>query len=172
MNTKITENFYDMTNFKNKSKGFTLIELMIVVVILAVLVAIVLPSYQQQIQKARRADVMDALTDCAAAQARYYTTAPSPTYLDTAGLVRERLCNPDAADVLSSKEGFYTLTETGPGRCIDNNTKWCFTLTAVPAAGSSQLSDNQCAVWTIDHRGNKTASDTAGNDTRDFCWRS
>ena len=161
-----------MINFKHKDieKGFTLIELMIVVVILAVLVAVMLPSYQQSIQKARRADVMDALTDCAAVQARNYSAESPPTYLDEDELIDDVLCNP-IGGALTSKEGYYTLTVGDQSACTTGPTRWCFLLTAQAAPGSTQLSDDQCATWTIDYRGRKTSVDAGGTDTTEFCWR-
>ncbi|MBS3745013.1 MAG: prepilin-type N-terminal cleavage/methylation domain-containing protein, partial [Wenzhouxiangellaceae bacterium] len=44
------------------TRGFTLIELMITVAILAILVGIALPAYQNQVQKARRADAVSGLS--------------------------------------------------------------------------------------------------------------
>ncbi len=57
---------------KNNS-GFTLIELMITVAVLAIIVAIGYPSYVDQMQKTRRADAKSALMDAAAKMERYYT---------------------------------------------------------------------------------------------------
>ena len=56
-----------------KSPGFTLIELLLIVAILGLLVAIAIPSYQEQIRKARRAKAIAALTEIAARQEAYLT---------------------------------------------------------------------------------------------------
>lgn len=55
----------------HRNKGFTLIEMMIVVAIIAVLAAIAAPAYQDYIRKARRADGMDALLLVQNLQERY-----------------------------------------------------------------------------------------------------
>jgi len=57
----------------NKNKGMTLIELMIVVVIIAVLIAIAYPSYQQHITKARRADAQGVIMEAAQFMERHHT---------------------------------------------------------------------------------------------------
>ncbi|GAI02651.1 unnamed protein product, partial [marine sediment metagenome] len=51
-------------------KGFTLIELMIVVAVIAILAAIAYPSYTRYVYRARRADGQDLLMRIAAAQER------------------------------------------------------------------------------------------------------
>jgi len=64
------------------SGGFTLLELMIVVAIIAILAAIAIPIYQDQVAKARRTDAEGALSSFANAMERYYTE--NSTYLGAA----------------------------------------------------------------------------------------
>ena len=54
-----------MQNFTNDNKGFTLIELMIVVAIVAIMSAIAYPSYQQYVIKTKRTDMMSEMQNIA-----------------------------------------------------------------------------------------------------------
>jgi len=54
-------------------KGFTLIELMIVVAIVAILAAVALPSYNNSIDKSRRADAQSALLGFSQAMEQFFT---------------------------------------------------------------------------------------------------
>ena len=63
----------------HKSKGFTLIELMIVVAIVGIIAAVAYPSYQEQVNKSRRADCSGALVGFANAMERFYSV--NNTYL-------------------------------------------------------------------------------------------
>lgn len=66
-----------------KKNGFTLIELMIVVVILGILAAIAYPSYQEQVRQTRRANAQANLMELASYMERYYTE--NFTYVGTQG---------------------------------------------------------------------------------------
>lgn len=63
-----------------KTLGFTLIELMIVVAVIAILASIAYPSYRDSVRKARRVDAKSALTDIAQMQETFF--ARNGTYTD------------------------------------------------------------------------------------------
>jgi type IV pilus assembly protein PilE len=56
---------------EDRSTGFTLVEVLIVVAILGILVAIALPSYHDQVRKSARAEAQSFLTDAASRQQQY-----------------------------------------------------------------------------------------------------
>ncbi len=113
--------------------GFTLIEMMTVLAILAIVVALAYPSYLEQVRKARRADATSSLMDRAQSLERCFTRLNS--YNDAS-------CpNPAGA----SNDGFYAVTVT--------RTATTYTLTATPTG--SQVND-ACGTFTVDYLGNKT----------------
>ena len=62
-----------MSKADNAIKGFTLIELMIVVAIIGILTAIAYPSYQEHIRKARRVDAQGVMMQAAQYMQRFFT---------------------------------------------------------------------------------------------------
>lgn len=66
-------------------RGFTLIEVMIVVAIVAILASIAYPSYQDSVAKGRRSDAMSALQGLAQAMERHYTNTGSYTAAASSG---------------------------------------------------------------------------------------
>ena len=59
--------------FSRRSRGFTLIELMIAVAVIGILAGVALPSYREQVASARRADAKAALLELAQRMERVYT---------------------------------------------------------------------------------------------------
>jgi type IV pilus assembly protein PilE len=114
-----------------RRRGFTLIELMIAMVIVGILVAVALPSYQSSVRKGRRADAMDASVAILQAQERY--RANNPGYATTFALLGAANTSPKA---------HYTLSLSG----ITANG---YTLTAAAASGSPQAGDTGCTSLTI-----------------------
>jgi len=128
-------------------RGFTLIEVMIVVVIIGILAAIAYPSYSEQVRQSRRADATSGLLNVAQQLERCFTQFNA--YNNAA-------CNVPA----TSPEGHYDIAANFPAA---NQ----FTLVATPAAGSPQASDARCLTFTLTQAGVQTATGTLGND----CWR-
>ena len=123
-----------------RSKGFSLIEILIVVGIIGILAAIALPSYRKQIQRSNRAAAQSFMSDVANKQQIFLSTARA-----FAGDLNE--LNMTAPADISPK--FYTFSITpaaGPPPC--------FTITAT--AKNTQADDGDL---TLDCQGTKTPTD-------------
>ena len=97
--------------------GFTLIELMIVVVIIGIIASVAYPSYQNSVTKTRRAEGQAVLLDIMNAEERYYTE--NNTYTTTLADVNK------SGD---SEEGHYVVSAAACGAGISS----CVILTADP----------------------------------------
>ena len=122
-------------------RGFTLIEVMIVVAIVAILATIALPSYQESVRKSRRADAVLALQRIQIEQEKF--RAECSSYAST--IAGTRSCNDRGlALATSSSDGYYTLNLPA---VVNATTQYTATATAV--TGTSQASDTGCTVLTL-----------------------
>lgn len=136
-----------MTTHK-RSAGFTLIELMITVVVVAIIAAIAYPSYQDHLRKGRRASAQAFMMELANREQQYLMDARA--YAISAGALTAL-----NATVPSEVARFYTVT-IGPAAATTPPT---YTITATPTAGSVQESDG---VLTLDQVGGKTRAGQSG----------
>lgn len=138
-----------------KYKGFTLIELMIVVAIIGIISAISFPSYDRYMKKSGRADAKVGLMRIADLQERYYLQ--NDTYAANTTLLG--LANP-----WITAEGYYSIAvDVGAG--VNG-----FALTATAVAGETQINDLDCRTLSQSSIGVKTATDDGGADSTSKCW--
>jgi type IV pilus assembly protein PilE len=121
-----------------RSSGFTLLEVMIVVVIVAVLAAIALPSYSAHLRKSARAEAQAVLTDAASRQQQFLVDRRR--YADSFAALGVA-----APADLAAKYGFTVDAVNGAPP----------TFTVVAQAIGSQLQD-KCPRLTLDNAGNRT----------------
>jgi type IV pilus assembly protein PilE len=155
------------------SRGMTLIELMIVVVIVSILSSIAIPSYIQQVRKSRRVEAKTALLDLAGREERFFSTSANGANYSA---LPSDLGYTGAAWPVQVGNNYYQVTvciDTGVGTtpgCDPNPnapTSPSFYILATPVAGTSQASDAQCTSFGVDSIGAQFAT---GNQTAAFCW--
>lgn len=126
---------------RNPLRGFTLVELVVVVALVAILAAIALPAYNEQVRTSRRAAAQATLTEAAQCMERFNTS--NGTYVGA-----NARCQPA-----------NTPTYTYAVNILNRST---FTLTASASGGQS---GDRCGDLGLNQAGQKTHS--SGTE----CWR-
>ncbi len=162
------------TSIKKRHKGFTLIELMIVVAVVGILSAIAYPSYKESVDKGRRASAKAVLQDAQAYMERIYSENYS-YYADTQGTQINSGTYFQSNFTVAPKPGegnpAYDITVT-----TLSTTPNQYTVSAVPIAAGPMAGD-KCGTFVVNRTGRKgvTGYDTAQYATQltanRECWK-
>ncbi|WP_114239463.1 type IV pilin protein [Dyella sp. C9] len=134
----------------SSTRGFSLIELLVTVIILSVLAAIAIPSYWQYVTRGRRTDATRALQDVASREESYFFSNSAYTSSPTAlGISSPTMYSP-----------FYTVS-------VVSASTTAYVAQAVPI--STQAKDTACATLSINQAGSQM---TTGTATPATCWGS
>jgi type IV pilus assembly protein PilE len=141
-----------------KQKGFTLIELMIVVSVVAILSSIAYTSYQKSVMKSNRAEakadlnlVAGRLQGCYSLYGSYVTSVCNVyTQMNGSGVIN------------STGRGYYEID-------LVSATTSAYTLEAVPIK-TPQTKDKECAKMQLAHTGARSAKNDVNNDSTSVCW--
>jgi type IV pilus assembly protein PilE len=140
-------------------KGFTLIEIVIVLAIIGILASIAYPSYQEQMRKSRRGDCAGELVLLANAMERHFTlngsyNNPNPTLGNAAGDIFRASCPIDGA---AAGTAFYNFAITAVAAST-------YTLQASPTGPQT---GDKCGNLTLTGAG--VRGNSAGLPNND-CW--
>ena len=145
---------------RSNLRGFTLIEVMIVVAIVGVLVAVALPSYRNYIIRAARVEAQTELLELASLQEKIFLNSNSYAFsvsnpyngTSAAGSGLGRTTG-------ATKDGRYTLALVDAGGAAMTAVAQTFVLRATPAAGGTQVGDGTISV---SESGRRTCAPSCG----------
>lgn len=145
---------------RKRSGGFTLIELMIVVAIIAILAAVAIPSYSDYVRKGKRADAKAALQGLSQAMEKFYST--NFTYLGAA------TADADTGAPKATVFGYTKTPREGSGATTYNltiqaATRNSYSIRATPVGDQE---NDDCGYLQITQTGARSSGVPAAKD----CW--
>lgn len=117
-----------------RSAGFSLLDLIFAMAIVAILASLAVPGFMTSVRKSRRADAIESLRSLQLAQERWRANNPAYGTLANLGIPG------------TTPGGWYTLAVSAPGATG-------YTATATALSGNSQVSDvaagTSCSTLTV-----------------------
>ncbi len=148
-----TNNIYDL-------RGFTLIEVMIVVAVVAIIAAVAIPSYSNSVLKSKRQIGKGELLEVLSRQEQYFVNNKAyATTLTALGYSANPYFINDEGSVSNSGSSIYQIS-------LISTSATAFSIRATPQNG--QTSDTQCASLQLSSSGQKSI--VGGTDTSGSCW--
>jgi type IV pilus assembly protein PilE len=150
---------------RSQKAGFTLIELMIVVAVVAILAAIALPSYNDYIRRGRLPEAFNALSDYRTKMEQYYQDNRS--YGSSATACADNATASTWNTFVPAGAKYFTYTcaaDTAAG----DTTQQSYTITATGLPGSN-VKDH---VYTINQNGDRATLKFKGATVSASCWLS
>ena len=145
---------------RHRVTGFTLIEVLLVVSLIAVLTAIAVPNYRTYVLRANRTEARAALLELAAAQERFYLQCH--TYSGSLGSTTS--CAPATlAFAATSERGLYavTVTTADTDRLVRDGKR---------RQHGTSIRGQQCRTLRLTSQGVKSATSAAGAESGAECW--
>ncbi len=148
-----------MAQIANRT-GFSLIEVMVALVIVAITATYALTSYRRYLVRSYRLEAVQGLLAAAAEQEKFHLAH---------GRYSDRLDS-----VIGDEPPGLPVASITPHRryemAIELADAGVFRLVALPLANSGQGDDTGCRQFSIDESGRRQAHDSAGNDSTSRCW--
>ena len=149
-----------------RSRGFTLIELMIVVAVVAILAAIALPAYFDSVRKGRRSEAISKVTEIQQAQERW--RANCANYVTSAASLVAATSNTACAGGLgvtatSASYAYAASAVAGASSAV------AYSVTAT--ATGNQIRDTRCTSLTVAASGGQFTYTSTGTGSANECWR-
>jgi type IV pilus assembly protein PilE len=138
------------------SRGFTLLELLVVLVLIGIIAALALPSYRRYVLRVYRSEAMTALLQVQGAEEKFYLRYNAYTANISAAPPAGLGLSPGSA----SNKYLLSIALAADGQT--------YIATATPAPASGQEADQECLAFSIDARGRRAV--TGALDSR-YCWK-